>query len=77
MSLSSLIIILQINLLTNKARQKRIYLLHFIDISVIEYNISSTEKMYVIPLVIFFHSLVFLLVNLMYSRQTDRLIFHL
>jgi hypothetical protein len=44
MSLSSLIIILQINLLTNKARQKRIYLLHFIDISVIEYNISSTEK---------------------------------
>jgi hypothetical protein len=33
---------------------KKNYSFHFIGISIDEYNISPTEKLYIIPLVIFF-----------------------
>jgi len=40
LSVNSSVIILHMNLLTDKASQKKIYLLHFVDTSIVEYSIS-------------------------------------
>jgi len=67
---------------------KKNYPFHFIGISIDEYNISTTEKLYIIPSVIILSSIdelfvipsviflcpsVFAIVKLTYNRQIDRL----
>jgi hypothetical protein len=52
------VIVLPMDLLTEKERQKS-YLLHSIGISIDEYNISLTEKPYVFQSVIFFIGMFF------------------
>jgi predicted transcriptional regulator len=57
MSMSPSVILLQMNLLTDKAckkKKKELYSLHSIGISIVEYNMSLIEKLYIISSVIFF-----------------------
>jgi hypothetical protein len=54
-------------------QKKKVYLLHFIGTSIVEYNISPIEKPYVIPFVIFFQLLVCLSVNLTCNHQTNHM----
>jgi len=61
------VIILQMDLLTNKTCQKKLYLLHFVGASIVEYNISPIKKLYVISSMIFLH----LLVNFICNRQIN------
>ena len=59
LSVSLSVITLSMDLLAQK-RVKKIYSFHSVGIFIDEYNILSTEKTYVIPLVIFFHHWYFL-----------------
>jgi hypothetical protein len=69
MSVSSLVIILQIDLLTDKVRKKKkLYSLHSINISIVEYNISPIEKS-CHSISDFFCLLVCLSVNLTYNHK--------
>jgi sulfur relay (sulfurtransferase) DsrC/TusE family protein len=52
-SMSLSVIILQIDLLMDKVRQKKLHLLYFVGTFIVEYNISPTRKPYVIPSMIF------------------------
>jgi hypothetical protein len=72
MSMSPSVILLQMNLLTDKAckKKKELYSLHSIDISIAEYNMSLIEKLYIISSVIFCPSII-----LAYNRQTNCLLF--
>jgi hypothetical protein len=62
-----LVISLPMGLLKAKAHKNKYYPLHFIGISIGEYDISPIEKPYVIPSVIFFSPSVFLSANLIYN----------
>jgi len=53
-SVSPSVILLQMDVMTDKARKKKIYSLHSIGISIAKYNISLIEKLYIISSVIFF-----------------------
>ena len=70
-----LVIILHMNLLTDKARKKKFYPLHSVSTSIAKYNISPIKKSYVIPSVIIFHLSVCPLMNLTYKHQTNCLLF--
>jgi hypothetical protein len=67
-SVSLSVIILQMDLLMDKVRQKKLHLLYVVGTFIVEYNISPTGKPYVIP------SMIFLFYR--WNRQTNCLLFH-